>query len=463
MSYDPRWNLRWIEAARHHGEPLAFKVAGRAIVYAGTEATATGFTVFDPRDFNAAFVERLRRRVTESATPLHLVLPDFLKHRVNVLVEESLRKRLEIRFSAFICVQQSGATFGIRDQIRVVSVDDSPVILKFLRHHMVRSGYLEMCGEVRDPKEATATILDLKPDVVTLDIQMPGMTGVEVLRDLLGRAYFPVLMISSLSLEDGSVVFDALNSGAFDYLQKPRHEDKDQFAEEFALKVLAAATDRRSEPRLAEPRAEKKHLRVATSYDDNLLWVMGASTGGPQALTRVLTSMPTHIPPTLIVQHIPPVYSKAFAHTLNDLCPFTVQEANDGDEVQADHVYIAAGGRQMGLVERQGKLFISITDDAPVNRFRPSVDYLFKRAAQLKGRRIVAALMTGMGCDGAQGMLELKRGGARTVAQDEASSAVYGMPRAAVELGAVDRICPLDEMTEAILALSQSESLRRAG
>jgi len=262
-------------------------------------------------------------------------------------------------------------------------------------------------------------------------------------------------MISSLSLDEGSLVFDALNSGAFDYIQKPKLEDKEGFKETLSDKMLCAAES------LAVKVVKNIKLMPVTSqpdvsFADNLLWCLGASTGGTQALTRVLTSLPAKIPATLIVQHIPPVFSKSFADSLNSLVPFTVKEAEDGEVVRADCAYVAPGGLQMGIVYNNGKLCISLRDSEPVNRFKPSVDYLFNEISKIKGFQIVAGILTGMGRDGSKGMLELKNYGAWTFAQNEESCAVYGMPRAAIESGATSRSIPLDEIAHELLSASQS-------
>jgi two-component system chemotaxis response regulator CheB len=306
-------------------------------------------------------------------------------------------------------------------------------------------------SQVSESVKAVAEIHRNRPDVVTLDIQMPQMNGVQVLKSLLSQAHYPVLMVSSLNLEEGSLVFDALNAGAFDYLSKPKHEEMTEFAQALSERLLQAAVN---EKKPVRPPSRKAERLPQSLHGKKLLWCIGASTGGTQALTEVFRSLPAEIPPTLVVQHIPPVFSRAFANSLNDLCPFTVKEAEQGEEVKPNHVYIAAGGLQMGLVERDGALWISLRDVEPVNRFKPSVDYLFKDVAKLNGFTLVAGILTGMGRDGAEGLLALKKLGAKTFAQDEATSAVYGMPRAAVEIGAVDTVVPLDQIAQILVGQS---------
>jgi two-component system chemotaxis response regulator CheB len=292
---------------------------------------------------------------------------------------------------------------------------------------------------------------------------MPKKNGVEVLSDLLSQKHFPVLMISSLNLEEGSLVFDALNAGAFDYIQKPRLEDREAFKEEILSKALLAVEGREAHSslrKLNSPKANAVNALANIAYPQNLVWCMGASTGGTQALTRVFTSLPSEIPPTLIVQHIPPIFSKAFADSLNSLCPFTVTEAQDGDILERNHAYVAPGGKQMRINKSGGNYVIVLSDDAPVNRFKPSVDYLFKQLAQIRDLKFVAGIFTGMGRDGAEGLLALRKAGANTFAQDESSSTVYGMPRAAVELKAPEHVCHIDQVAQHLLSLSL---LKRAG
>ena len=247
-------------------------------------------------------------------------------------------------------------------------------------------------------------------------------------------------------------VFEALNNGAFDYIQKPKLEDIQIFKEELMEKLLLAAEGRQVASKLQNQLVAKiKISQPSKSYPDNLIWCIGASTGGTQALTRIFTSLPDKIPPVLIVQHIPPVFSRAFANSLNQLCPFEVKEAEHGEAVLADHVYIAPGGIQMGVEKLNGKLYISLKDCDPVNRFKPSVDHLFMEASKLKGIRIIAAVLTGMGRDGAEGLLELKKMGASTLVQDEESCVVFGMPRIALEMGATDLVIPLDNIAHTLL------------
>lgn len=448
---------KWLTAESDYLKLLDVKLTNLCLISCEVSANqALGFSVFEPRDFNADLVERLEsRRSKFEGCKFVLRVPPFLKQRAESLAGG---RGIEIRATPFVHVAKVKDRFHFRDRIRVVNVDDSPTLLKFLKHTLSELNCVDILEQVSDPRRAAETILKLNPDLVTMDIQMPGRTGVEVVQELLGQRYFPVIMVSSLNLEEGSLVFSALNAGAFDYLQKPKMEDAQNFREELLTKMLLAVNAKQ-----AVARARLQSLTPAaapSSFDEKLLWCLGASTGGTQALTQFFTSLPAHIPPTLVVQHIPPVFSKAFADSVNQLVPFTVKEAEDGEPILPDHAYIAPGGIQMGVQMRLGKLHIRLSDDPPMNRFKPSVDYLFLDVSGLKDRQIVAGIFTGMGRDGAEAMLKLKNLGSYNIAQDEKSCAVYGMPRAAVELNAAHAVLPLDQIAQAFL--NKSANLRKA-
>ena len=464
MRFDPNLYLKWMDAKNPGLQGSDFRFTNLCTLLSKDQkGQVTGLTVFEPKDFSQSFLNRLdiRRQKEEFAdADFTLYLPQFLKHRAETLLKSKMGNELETIYTPFMNIKHGGDCFYVRNDIRVVSVDDSPVILKFLKRAMQELGYIDVVAQVSDPLQAVPTIERFKPDLVTLDIQMPKKTGVEVLKELLSKNHYPVLMISSVNLEEGSLVFEALNSGAFDYIQKPNFEEMNSFKEELGLKTLHAVEGKNAHSALQK----KKPMPKATfnsSFPENLIWCLGASTGGTQALTRVFTNLPTHIPPTLVVQHIPPVFSRAFADSLNQLCPFTVKEAEHGEAVLPDHVYIAPGGIQMGVEKRLGKLCISLKDLAPINRFKPSVDYLFSEVAKLHGYKIVAAILTGMGRDGAQGLLDLKKQGAKTFAQDEESSAVFGMPRSAYELKAADDLIHLDQIAQELL--NRSLHFRKTG
>lgn len=454
--------MKWVEPKHPLANGMDLKLIDHCMLLAkDVKGTITGLTCFAPRDLNEGFFDKLvKRQTAETNSSFEIYLTPYLQHRFEKLNKEKGIRFARTSFTRFFHIRCEGRIFSVRDQLHVVNVDDSPVLLKFLKHTLSDCPYVKIVSQISNSQEAVAGIIRHKPDVVTLDIQMPNKNGVEVLQELLEQKYFPVIMVSAVGLEEGSQVFEALNAGAFDYVQKPKLDEKEAFQEQLLDRVMAAAANKVSSRITRTPTASKKVLPAIKNLNLNqpkLLWCLGASTGGTQALTKVFTSLPDQIPPTLIVQHIPPVFSKSFADSLNQLCPFKVTEAVDGEVIENNHVYIAPGGMQMGIREINGQLRIAIRDDEPVNRFKPSVDYMFKEVAQLKNYQIVAGILTGMGRDGAEGLLTLKNIGARTIGQDEETSAVYGMPRAAFEIGAVDKVVPVDQFAQVLMTFSQKE------
>jgi two-component system chemotaxis response regulator CheB len=330
---------------------------------------------------------------------------------------------------------------------KVLIVDDSKTIRNILTKVLGESPDFEIVGAANDPFEAEEILKTVRPDVITLDVHMPKMTGVEWLPKLFAKQLIPVVMISSLELQDGNEVFKALELGAVDYIQKPDLKDMHEATEIIREKVKSASYAKVMRSRTSSFR----HFVSSDNVDLTKMIAIGASTGGTEALKHVLCSFPSSIPPTVIVQHIPPVFSKAFADRLNELCPFEVKEAVDGDEVKRDRVLIAPGGTQMKLERmRSGQLVVRITDDAPVNRHKPSVDYLFNSVATIIGKKAIGVILTGMGADGAKGLLAMRNQGSYTIGQDEESCVVYGMPRAAFEIGAVTEVFPLDQVASSI-------------
>lgn len=468
MKLSQDYYLKWLDCNNPALDMADYSFTQLVLLFAKNQFNQIiGFTVFEPRDLNESFVKRMEDRKARSdfsQVEFFICAPPFLEHRVQTLLSKTSLKNIEIFYTPFVHVKKENGFFNLRKSLRVVSVDDSPVLLKFLKKAMDELGYIDVIAQISNSEEAVGIIQKLKPDLVTLDIQMPKKTGVEVLKDLLSHEYYPVLMISSLSLEEGSLVIEALNGGAFDYIQKPRLEDLHLFKEDLSQKSLMAVEGRGKHTALKKSNSKNEPSlhHHKTNFNSNLIWCLGSSTGGTQALTHVFTSLPTHIPPTLIVQHIPPVFSKAFAKSLNDLCPFTVKEAEQGEPILSDYVYIAPGGIHMGVDRLKGNLCIVLKDSEPINRFKPSVDFLFSTVAKQKQLQVVAGILTGMGRDGAEGLLELKKQGAQTFAQDEASSAVYGMPRVAFEIGATDKVVSLDSMASTLLELSFVSSKRVA-
>ena len=331
-------------------------------------------------------------------------------------------------------------------KVKVLIVDDSATIRNLLVKILSRDLIFEVVAQAEKPSQVEPLIQQHKPDLITLDIHMPEMDGVTLLKKIHPIYRIPTVMISSISKEEGPQVLEALEIGAVDYIQKPQMKELTETAQLIIDRLKAAA----SAKILKSPQV-KKGLSSRQVVDGKSLILIGASTGGTEALKVVLESMPSQVPPILIVQHIPPVFSAAFAHRLNSICQFEVREASDGDEVRPNLALIAPGGKQMGIKVLKDKTIVRITDDTPVNRHKPSVDFLFKTAVDEKVPHVVAVILTGMGADGAQQMKALRDCGARTIAQDEQTSVVYGMPREAVLKGGVEAIAPLDMIADKIL------------
>ena len=327
-------------------------------------------------------------------------------------------------------------------KIKVLIVDDSSTIRRVLQSIFKTDPDIQVIGSLENPSEVLSFLEAHRPDVITLDVHMPEMDGIQLLRQIVSKYSIPTIMISSLSKEDGPQVLDALEIGAFDYIQKPSFQDIPLLGPHILDRVRTAAESKK---------IEKKDLAPIRQIIDpwnqpNGYILIGASTGGTDALANLLKQFPDEIPPVLVVQHIPPIFSKAFADRLNTMFKFEVREAKNGDKVERNTVLIAPGGQQMGIAKLGDSFFVTVRNDAPVNRHKPSVDYLFQSAAKLKMHPVIGVVLTGMGSDGAKGLLELRRQGAHTVVQDEKTSVVYGMPRCAFELGAAEAVAPLDQI-----------------
>jgi two-component system chemotaxis response regulator CheB len=337
-------------------------------------------------------------------------------------------------------------------KIRVLIVDDSAVTCRILSD-LLADPAIEVVGTARDPYEARDKILELRPDVLTLDIEMPRMDGLTFLRILQKHHPLPVIVISALTRSGSRGVLEAL---AVDVVAKP-HFIKDQLinrvkgaAAAQVPKPLAAASADTSPAALAEP----------VRFHPGQLILLGASTGGTEALKFLLTQLPAGLPGIGIVQHIPPQFSKAFAERLNELCAFEVREAAHGDRLQPGLALIAPGDFHMTIEWKIDGYRVALNQQPPIHHVRPAVDILFDSVAACAGQYSIAALLTGMGSDGAQGMQKLKLTGAHNIAQNEETCVVYGMPRAAVDLGVVDQLLPLDKIPAAIIkaALNRARS-----
>lgn len=336
--------------------------------------------------------------------------------------------------------------------LKILIVDDSSTMRKVLKEMLKNSNRISHIYEAIDAREAEQIIKSTPPDVITLDINMPGMDGVTFLKKYIKDHPIPTIMITSFNINDSGHIMEALEAGAFDYIEKPSFSEIKNHQSQF-LEIIYSAYEAKDKIKKDANAVSSKVPQTLKKGDiHKYLLAIGASTGGTEALKKVLTGLPSTIPPTLIVQHIPPVFSKAFADRMNELCPFIVKEAQDGDLVEPNKVIIAQGGRHLKLIEGHGNLVVKLSDEPPVNRFRPSVDYLFNSIVQLQpNKHIIAAILTGMGDDGAKGLLNLKKIGAYTIAQDEQSSVVFGMPKAAIEINAHCKIETLDKIAGVIV------------
>ena len=354
------------------------------------------------------------------------------------------------------------------EPVRVLVVDDSALMRKLLSDILKTSPDIEIVGPARDGREAIELTSKLKPDVITLDVEMPGMSGLETLPALFLAHDAAVVMVSALTQEGAGVTLEALELGAFDFMPKPSHH---QMAELRALgevlvgKVLAAAQSRNrkaraaSPPRTARP-ASHHEIPVAASpllAGASEVVVIGISTGGPQALGQVFRGLSSPIPPTLIVQHMPAGFTQVFAERLGRNCSIEVKEAEEGDRVKPDRILIAPGNRQMSIVGRAPRARVSITDGPPVTGHKPSVDALFASAARAFGPSTVGIIMTGMGRDGVEGCKKILAVGGMTFGQDEATSVVYGMNKAAFLEGAVNRQFSLEELPTLLAEMGRNQ------
>jgi len=347
-------------------------------------------------------------------------------------------------------------------KIRVVVVDDSALVRSLLAEIINRQKDMECIGTANDPLIAREMIRELNPDVLTLDVEMPRMDGIDFLGRLMRLRPMPVVMISTLTERGAEVTMRALELGAVDFVAKPRiglaegiKELSDLIVEK--IRVAAAAHVRRlptSAPGGAagEGAAVRAEIKPLGRLSTEKLICIGSSTGGTEAIKEILTRMPADSPGIVITQHMPPGFTTSFAARLNSLCQITVQEAVHGERILPGHAYIAPGGKQF-RIDRSGANYVAVVEDGePVNRHKPSVEVLFKSCAQVVGRNAFGIMLTGMGNDGAKAMREMKDAGSYNYVQDEASCVVFGMPREAIAHGAADEVLPLTVIAPALLS-----------
>ena len=356
-------------------------------------------------------------------------------------------------------------------KVRVLVIDDSAAVRRSLADILSADPEIEVIGTASDPFVAAKRIQAEVPDVITLDVEMPHMDGITFLRKLMSQHPLPVVMCSSLTEEGSETLMQAMEAGAVDVILKPRI-DVAHFLMEAKIRICdavkAAARARLKRlPRSVRHEARELHAPAKKLTADVMLPApiagqsmarttetivcIGASTGGTESLRVVLEALPANAPPILIVQHMPERFTATFARRLNGLCQVEVKEAEDGDTALRGRVLIAPGDRHMLLQRSGARYYVSVKEGPLVSRHRPSVDVMFRSAARFAGRNAVGIIMTGMGDDGARGLLELKQAGAHTVAQDEETSVVFGMPKEAIARGAADKILPLDQLAPELL------------
>jgi two-component system chemotaxis response regulator CheB len=337
---------------------------------------------------------------------------------------------------------------------RVLVVDDSPVMRQLIGAALSADPELEVVGEACDPLQARDAIKALNPDVITLDVEMPNMNGIDFLERIMRLRPMPVVMVSTLTARGTEATLAALELGAVDCIEKPRGSDAAGFRE-IAEKVKMAARAR------VRQRIKRVEAAPTDSYSpSDTLVAIGSSTGGVEALLTLVERLPANCAPTVITQHMPATFTKSFAERLNRACAATVSEARDGDPLVPGRVYVAPGGEFHLEVEGTKHLRCKVTPGGPVSGHSPSVDVLFHSVARTVKDRGVGVILTGMGRDGAQGLLAMRQAGARTLGQDEATCVVYGMPRAAFELGAVEKQLPLERLGPAVRNLTNKEMER---
>ena len=338
------------------------------------------------------------------------------------------------------------------DTIKVLIVDDSAIVRQILSKELAADPDIEIVGTAPDPYIARDKILSLNPDILTLDVEMPKMDGITFLRKLMASRPMPVIVLSSLTPQGGKVAMEALEAGAVEVMCKPgaSYTVGDACKElSSVLKVAARVNVQKRQEKNSSVNRETR--RLAMTETTNKIFAIGASTGGVNALTNVLPKFPANAPGTLVVQHMPAHFTTSFAQRLNGLCQMQVKEARDGDSVIPGKILIAPGGYHMMLQRSGANYHVTVKDGPKVCRQKPSVEVMMNSVAKFAGSNAVGAMLTGMGDDGAQGLLNMKNAGAHTLAQDEASCTVFGMPKEAIRVGAAEKIIPLQDVARAMI------------
>ncbi len=338
--------------------------------------------------------------------------------------------------------------------IKVLIVDDSAIVRQILSRELARDPEIEVIGAAADPYIARDKIVKLKPDVITLDIEMPRMDGLTFLRKLMRHFPLPVIIVSSLTAKGSELALEALDAGALDVMCKPGASyTVGDMAISLIDKIKAAALARMPEPGAVKPKSGI--LKTSLTRTTNQVVAIGASTGGTQALTSILERLPSTCPGIVVVQHMPEHFTRSFANRLNEICQIEVKEAQDNDSVTPGRAIIAHGNNHMLLARSGARYHVTVKDGPLVCGHRPSVEVLFNSVARTAGRNTIGVILTGMGHDGAAGMLAMKEAGAVNIAQSEKSCVVFGMPKEAIKLGAAGHVTDLDQIPEKIIQLAE--------
>ena len=340
-------------------------------------------------------------------------------------------------------------------QIKVLIVDDSAIVRKVFSEELSRYPDIQVVGTAPDPFAARDKIVFLQPDVITLDIEMPRMDGLTFLKKLMKFHPMPVVIVSSLTPKGGKLTLEAMDLGAVDVIAKPGSAySVGDMSAQLAEKIRGASRARINRAQIRENiETERVESIKALAQTTNQVIAIGASTGGTEALKVVLTRMPPNSPGIVVVQHMPANFTTAFAERLNSICQITVKEARDNDSVTTGTALIAPGNYHMILRRSGARYYVEIKTGPMVHHQRPAVDILFKSTAKYAGANAIGVILTGMGADGAAGLLEMKKTGARTIAQDEASCVVFGMPKEAIKMGAADKVIPLNQIASEIVRM----------
>ncbi len=356
--------------------------------------------------------------------------------------------------------------------IKILIIDDSALVRTILTEIIQAQPDMEVVGTAPDPLIAREKIKALNPDVLTLDVEMPKMDGLVFLEKLMRLRPMPVIMVSSLTERSSSVTLHALEMGAFDFITKPKVDIRNslnEYADELVNKIRAAArrgcrTMKTGQNVLRAVEARKEANPAGSVarhfYTTEKIVAVGASTGGTEALKELLTALPPDCPGVLVTQHMPPTFTGTFARRLDTLCEISVKEAEQGERVLPGHAYIAPGDRHLLLGKSGANYVIELSAAAPCNRHRPSVDVLFRSVAKNAGGNAAGVIMTGMGSDGADGLLEIRQAGGRTFAQDEESCVVFGMPKEAINRGGVDEVVPLHDIARRLMLWLSAQGKR---